>query len=74
VQEILAYFLLHAILLPSMTEYGFAHSQRIVLSSSVQEKKAARKKLLEAVEGRRAENYIRFIQKKRQLQANSDLL
>ena len=46
-----------------MTEYGFAHTQRIVLSSSVQEKKAARKKLIEEVERRRRENYIRWYKK-----------
>ncbi len=52
---------LPGILLPGMIEYGFAHSQRIVLSSSVQEKKAARRKLLEEVERKRRQNYLRLI-------------
>jgi len=37
-----------------MTAYGFAHSRKIDLpSQDVQEKKAARRKLLEAVRARR---------------------
>ena len=42
-------------------------------SLAAQEKKAARKKLLEEVRARRAENYQRF-EKKYQLQADSDLV
>ena len=58
-----------------MTEYGFAHSRHIALPShDVQEKKAARRKLLEEVERRRAENHLRFMQKKRRLQTDSGLL
>ena len=56
-----------------MTEYGFVHSRRIFLSSStVAEKKEARRKLLEQVEQRRRENYIRW-HKKMQLQAASKI-
>jgi hypothetical protein len=51
------------ILINCMTAYGFTHTQRIVLSSSVQEKKAARRKLIDEVERRRRENYRRFYEK-----------
>ena len=45
-----------------------------VSDNPVSEKKAARRKLLEEVEQRRRENYLRFMQKKRQLQTESGLL
>ena len=60
-------------LINGMTAYGFAHTQRMVRSSSVQEKKAARRKLIEEVERRRRHNYLRFVQKERRLQTGSDL-
>jgi len=53
-----------------MTEYGFAYSRQMVyLSQDVQEKKTARRKLIEQIEQRRRENYKRFLQKCR-LQAS----
>ena len=58
-----------------MTAYHFTRTTKTILPSpDVQEKKAARKKLLDAVFQRRAEIYKRFSLKKRQLQADSDLL
>lgn len=56
-----------------MTNYNL--TPIIPRSVLAQEKKAARKKLLEAVRARRAENYKRFIQEqKRRLQAGNDLI
>jgi hypothetical protein len=44
-------------------------------SLDVMEKKAARKKLLEKVRARRAENYKRFLEEqKRRLHANSEMV
>ena len=44
-------------------------------SIAAQEKKAARKKLLEEVRARRAENYKRFLEEqKRRLQADSEMI
>jgi hypothetical protein len=63
------------ILLLAMTEYGFVHSKRILLSPSEgTKKKEARKKLLEEVFQRRKENYMHLMQKKRRLQTDSDLV
>jgi hypothetical protein len=57
-----------------MTAYHFTHATKTLLSSpDVQEKKAARKKLLEAVFARRRVIYTRHYQKM-QLQEDSDLL
>jgi len=63
---------------PAMTEYGHyitPHQKPAPLSSHdpIKEKKAARRKLLEEVEQRRAENYKRWIKKAR-LQAGGDLI
>jgi len=58
-----------------MTAYGFAHSRRVSLSSTtVQEKKEARKKLVEEVFQRRREIYKRFIEKNQRLQNTDHLL
>lgn len=60
-----------------MSEYGSSTTQRptpLLSYDSVQEAKAARKKLLERIEQRRRENYKRFMEKKRQLHAEDDLL
>ena len=55
-----------------MTNYNL--KPHIPPSLVTQEKKEARKKLLEEVRARRAENYKRFVEKhKRRLQAASDL-
>jgi len=59
---------------PAMTAYHFTHSMKSPLSSTdVQEKKAARKKLLDEVEKRRRDIYTQHY-KKMQLQADCDLL
>jgi len=64
-----------AILRLTMTAYGFAHSRRVSLTSTTtQEKKEARKKLLEAVFARRKENYKHLMKKKHQLQADSEMI
>ena len=56
-----------------MTEYGFTHSRRMSLpSNTVQEKKEARRKLLEDVFQKRRENYLRW-QKKMQLHTTDEL-
>ncbi len=56
-----------------MTEYGISHSSRLSLPSpTVQEKKEARKKLLEAVFQRRREYLVRM-SKKMQLHEDFDL-
>lgn len=57
---------------PAMTEYGHyitPHQKPAPLSSHdpIKEKKAARRKLLDEVEQRRAENYKRFMEKKHRL-------
>ncbi|HYT46025.1 MAG TPA: hypothetical protein VEP90_27095 [Methylomirabilota bacterium] len=55
-----------------MTEYGkYTHQEPTILES--QQKKIARRKLLDEVFQRRAANYYRFLEKKRRLQANIDL-
>ncbi len=60
-----------------MSEYGkYTTRQRstpLLSADPVQEKKAARRKLLNDVLQRRARNYHRFLEKKRRLQANIDL-
>jgi len=57
-----------------MSEYGTHQKPAPLLSSDpVQEKKAARRKLLDEVFQRRVVNYHRFLEKKRRLQANIDL-
>jgi hypothetical protein len=57
-----------------MTEYGISHSRQLTEPSyNVQERKAARKRLLEALRQRRRENYKHLMQKKRQLHTDSDL-
>ncbi|SRR6266568_7197512 len=57
-----------------MSEYGQTKEKPtpILTSDFVQERKAARRKLIEEVEQRRSENYKRFILKHR-LQTNSDI-
>lgn len=65
--------MLFLILLSTMTEYGITHNRRINIPSDiVQEKKEARKKLLEAVFQRRREYFIRM-SKKMQLHEDFDL-
>ena len=52
-----------------MIEDGVTHGRQLSEPSyNVQERKAARKKLLEAIRQRRRENYIHFMEKKRRLQ------
>ena len=65
-----------ATLRPIMSEYG-KHITRqeptpLLSSDPVQEKKAARRKLLDEVFQRRGVNYHRFLEKKRRLQADND--
>jgi hypothetical protein len=56
-----------------MTEYGVSHrSQLSEPPSSVQERKAARKKLLDEIWRRRRENYRHFMEKKRRLQGSGE--
>jgi hypothetical protein len=66
-----------ATLRPIMSEYGkYITRQKptpILSSDPVQEKKAARRKLLDEVFQRRAKIYQRFFEKKHRLQANNDL-
>jgi hypothetical protein len=60
-----------------MSEYGTYTTRKpppLLSHDSVKEAKAARKKLLEQIEQRRAKNYKRFMEKKRRLQAKGDLL
>jgi len=60
-----------------MTEYGkYTHEKPSLLASEqkeIEEKKIARKKLLDEVFHRRAVNHHRFLEKKRRLQADNDL-
>jgi hypothetical protein len=54
-----------------MTEYGVTHSGQLTHASyDVQERKAARKKLLDEIWQRRRENYRHFMEKKRRLQGS----
>jgi len=66
-----------ATLRPIMSEYGkYIIRQRpmpLLSADPVQEKKAARRKLLDEVFQRRVVNYHRFLEKKRRLQADIDL-
>ena len=56
-----------------MSDYGFVLSLRIPLShTATEEKKAARKQLLEQVAQRRKQNYIRW-QNKMRLKTKSEL-
>jgi len=59
-----------------MTEYGkYTHQEPSLLESQqkeIEEKKIARRKLLDEVFQRRVVNYHRFLEKKRRLQANND--
>ncbi len=60
----------------TMTEYGKYTTIKptpLLTDNRVKEAKEARRKLLEQVEQRRAENYKRWIKKAR-LQAGSDLI
>ena len=61
-----------AILWPIMSEYGkYTTDQKptpLLSSDPAQEKKAARRRLLDEVFQRRAINYQRFLEKKRRLQ------
>ena len=72
-------FLLYCGIFPSvMTAYG-QHitkdkSTPLLSHNSVNEAKEARRKILEAIFQRRRENYKRFMQKKRQLQADVEVL
>jgi hypothetical protein len=53
-----------------MTEYHVPYTT--VLSQEVQERKKARRKLLEMIWQRRRERYIHFMRKKRRLQAEQN--
>jgi hypothetical protein len=61
-----------------MTEYGPHTSNQkptpLLSYDHVQERKASRRKIIEAVMHRRSMIYKRFLEKKRQLQADSDVL
>jgi hypothetical protein len=63
-----------------MSEYGKYTTRKpnalhsLLSHDSVKEAKAARKKLLEQIEQRRAANYKRLMEKKRSLQAEGDLI
>ena len=62
------------ILINSMTAYGFTHSRHVPFpSSSITEARQKRRKVWEAVYERRKFIYKRFYQKKRRLQAGSNL-
>ena len=52
-----------------MTEYGVTHKRQIIQPDyHVEERKAARKKLLNEIWQRRRENYNQFMEKQRRLQ------
>ncbi len=59
-----------------MSEYGQTGQKRAPLLSNnyVQERKTARRKIIEAAEWRRSEIYKRYREKKRRLQVNGDLI
>jgi hypothetical protein len=60
-----------------MTEYGhhtiIDRPNPLRSRDAIQEKKEARRKILEAIWQRRRENYIRFMEEKRRLQASSNI-
>jgi len=58
-----------------MTAYHFPSPTKILIPiSDIQERKAARRKIIEGVEARRKTVYTRFMEKKRQLQPDTKLL
>ena len=58
-----------------MTEYGVSHSEQLTdPSHTVQERKAARKKLLDEIWQRRRENYKHLMHNKRKLQESGEVV
>jgi hypothetical protein len=58
-----------------MTEYGVSHCGQLSRDSyDVQERKAARKKLLDEIWQRRRENYKQFLEKKRRLRESGEVV
>jgi len=56
-----------------MTEYGVTHNEQLTHPSyTVQERKAARKRLLDEIWQRRREQYKHFMEKKRKLQGSGE--
>jgi hypothetical protein len=58
-----------------MTAYGVTHSRQLTHPDyHVQERKVARKKLLDEIWQRRRENYRHFMEKKRRLQGSGEVI
>jgi len=58
-----------------MTEYGVTHSAQLTHpSTTAQERKAARKKLLDEIWQRRREQYKHLMEKKRRLQGRGEVV
>jgi len=58
-----------------MTDYGISQSQQLPQPDyHVEERKAARKKLLDEIWQRRRENYKQFMEKKRKLQGSGEMI
>jgi hypothetical protein len=58
-----------------MIEFGISHSKQLTQPDyHVEERKAARKKLLDEIWQRRRENYKHLMEKKRRLQGNGEVI
>jgi len=58
-----------------MTHYGISHGKQLPRPDyHVQERKAARKKVLDEIWQRRRENYKQFMDKRRRLQGSGEVL
>ena len=58
-----------------MSEYGISHKRQLSEPDyHVEERKAARKKVLNEIWQRRRENYKKFMEKKRRLQGSEEVI